>query len=315
MSKISIIVPCYNEELNINHFYIETAKVLSTLDYDYEIILIDDGSTDNTYQSIKKICKTDTNIKYISFSRNFGKEAAMYAGLCNSTGEFTAIMDADLQDPPSLLPEMVRIIENNKYDCVATRRANRKGEKLIRSFFAKMFYKLINKISDTEIVDGARDFRLMSRNMVNAIISMNEYNRFSKGIFGWVGFKTHWISYENTERSGGGSKWSLTQLFKYALDGIISFSQTPLLLSSYLGIFMTVLATVMLLVIVISTLIWGNPVDGWASTACIILFVSGLQLFCLGITSQYIARVFLETKHRPHYIVKNSNILDIERIK
>ncbi len=313
--KISLVIPCHNEANNISTLYHETISVLSSLHCNYEMIMIDDGSTDATLQAIKELSSTDSNVKYISFSRNFGKEAAMYAGLNNSTGDYVAIMDADLQDPPSLLPEMMKILDSHNYDCVATRRSNRKGEKKIRSFFAKMFYKLINKISDTEIVDGARDFRLMSKDMVNAIISMNEYNRFSKGIFGWVGFKTHWISYENTERSSGESNWSITQLFKYALDGIISFSQTPLLLSSYLGILMTILAIAMLLVIVVSTLIWGNPVDGWASTACIIIFVGGLQLFCLGITSQYIARVFLETKHRPHYIINNSNIADIEKIK
>ena len=312
--KLSLIVPCYNEEHNINVFYNETYKVVSSTGYDYEIIMIDDGSTDDTLQQIIKLSRSDSNVRYISFSRNFGKEAAMLAGLNNSTGDYVAIMDADLQDPPSILPKMLKLIESGEYDSIATRRANRKGERIFRSFLAKLFYKFINRISDTDIVDGARDFRLMTREMVNAILSMNEYNRFSKGIFGWVGFKTHWISFENTERTRGGSKWSLTQLFRYALDGIISFSQVPLLVSSYLGIFMTVLAVIMLFVIVISKLIWGNPVDGWSSTACIIIFVGGLQLFCLGITSQYIARIFLETKHRPHYIIKDSNIEDITKI-
>ena len=313
--KISLIVPCYNEEEALPIFCSETIKVLNTMDVDYELICIDDGSKDRTLQILEELSKENDKIKYVSFSRNFGKEAAMYAGFCNVTGDYAAVMDADMQDPPSLLPQMFAILEKGEYDSVATRRIDRKGESKIRSFFARQFYKIINRISNTEIVDGARDFRLMKREMVDAILSMSEYNRFSKGIFGWIGFKTYWLAFENVERVAGKTSWSFWGLFRYAIEGIVNFSNAPLDIASGFGIIMTLVAFVMLLFIVIRKLIFGDPVAGWASTACIIMFIGGIQMFCLGIMGKYIAKTYMETKKRPHFIISESNVEDVKKIK
>ena len=264
---------------------------------------------------MKEIANTDKNVRYISFSRNFGKEAAMYAGFCNADGDYVTVMDADMQDPPSLLIDMLKIIETGEYDSVATRRVNRDGEPPIRSWFAKRFYSLINKISDADIVDGARDFRLMKREMVNAIVAMGETNRFSKGIFGWIGFRTYWLPYENTERVAGTTKWNFWSLFKYAIDGIINFSEAPLDIASWFGIAMTFFAFIFLIFIIIRKLCFGDPVAGWASTMCVIIFIGGIQLFCMGVMGQYIAKNYSESKHRPHYIVAESNYENIKKIK
>ena len=265
---ISIIVPCYNEEASIPLFYKEATRVLQSLGRPYEIVFVNDGSSDKTLETVRQFSQQDPHISYLSFSRNFGKESALLAGLCNVDGDYVAVMDADLQDPPSLLPQMLSILETEDYDCVATRRATRKGEPPVRSWFAHQFYKIINTISDADIMDGARDFRLMRRNMVEAILSMNEYNRFSKGIFGWVGFKTFWLSYENVERVAGETKWSFWKLFRYAIDGIINFSQTPLSMVSWFGICMTLISFLCLIFVVVRRLIFGDPVAGWASTIC-----------------------------------------------
>jgi glucosyltransferase len=308
MKKVNLIVPCYNEAEALPLFKNELNKVIQTLDqYTFEILLINDGSTDTTLSVMKEICDTDSHYKYISFSRNFGKEAAMYAGFCNSDGDYAAIMDADMQDPPALLPDMLHCLETEDYDSVATRRVSRIGEPKIRSFFARNFYKLINKISDADVVDGARDFRLMKREMVNSIVAMCEYNRFSKGIFGWIGFKTKWLEYENVNRIAGETKWSFWGLFKYAVDGIINFSETPMSLASGLGIFLTIFSFLMVIFIIIRKEIFGDPVAGWPSLACIIIFIAGLQFLCMGIMGKYIAKTYLEVKNRPHYIVSETN--------
>lgn len=312
---ISLIVPCFNEQEALPVFYEEIKKILKTMECSHEILFVNDGSKDHTLEIIKELAAGDESVKYLSFSRNFGKEAAMYAGFCNACGDYVAVMDADMQDPPSLLPEMVKILETGEYDSVATCRLNRAGEPLIRSFFARGFYKIINCISEADIVEGARDFRLMKRNMVDAIISMGEYNRFSKGIFGWLGFQTFWLPYDNVERVAGETKWSFWKLFKYAVDGIINFSQAPLSIASWGGVLMTFFSFIMLLVIVIRRLALGDPVAGWASTICIIIFIGGIQLFCLGIMGQYIAKIYLETKHRPHYIISETNVNGAERVK
>lgn len=308
MKKVNLIVPCYNEAEALPLFKDELNKVIQTLDqYTFEILLINDGSTDTTLSVMKEICDTDSHYKYISFSRNFGKEAAMYAGFCNSDGDYAAIMDADMQDPPALLPDMLHCLETEDYDSVATRRVSRIGEPKIRSFFARNFYKLINKISDADVVDGARDFRLMKREMIDSIVAMCEYNRFSKGIFGWIGFKTKWLEYENVNRIAGETKWSFWGLFKYAVDGIINFSETPMSLASGLGIFLTIFSFLMVIFIIIRKEIFGDPVAGWPSLACIIIFIAGLQFLCMGIMGKYIAKTYLEVKNRPHYIVSETN--------
>ena len=312
---LSLIVPCYNEQEALPVFYRETAKVLASMDCDCELLLINDGSRDDTLAVMKELAAADPRVLYFSFSRNFGKEAAMYAGFCNARGDYIAVMDADLQDPPSLLPEMVRILQSGQYDSVATRRADRAGEPPVRSWFARRFYSLINRISDADIVDGARDFRLMTREMKNAILSMSEYNRFSKGIFGWVGFKTCWLPFENVERVAGQTKWSFWGLMKYAIDGIISFSQAPLDIASWFGFLMTGIAFLMLIFIVVRRLIFGDPVAGWASTICVIIFIGGLQLFCLGIMGQYLAKTYMEVKNRPHYIISETNAERAEKIR
>ncbi len=304
---ISIIIPCYNEQESLPIFYKKVTAVLKTLDMDYELLFVNDGSSDNTLEELRCLSHIDPHIKYFSFSRNFGKEAAMLAGFSNASGSYIAVMDADLQDPPSLLPEMIKIIQSGEYDSVATRRVSRLGEPPVRSWFVRRFYQIINKISDTDIVDGARDFRLMRRNMVEAITSMNEYNRFSKGIFGWVGFRTYWLPYENVERVAGETKWNFWKLSQYAVDGIISFSHAPLSIASFFGITITIPSFLFMLVVVIRKLLFGNAVAGWASTICVIIFIGGLQLLCLGIIGQYIAKIYMETKHRPHYIISETN--------
>lgn len=308
MKKISLIVPCYNEEEALPFFYKEISRVSDEMNnYDFELIFVDDGSKDKTLETLQKLSAKDKRITYISFSRNFGKEAAMYAGFINASGEYVAVMDADMQDPPSLLPEMAAYLESGEYDSVATRRLNREGEPRIRSFFARAFYRIINKISDADIVDGARDYRLMKREMVDAIIEMGEYNRFSKGIYGWVGFKTKWLPFQNAERIAGETKWSFWKLFKYSLDGIINFSQVPLSIASWSGILLTGIALFIILFICIRKLLFGDPVAGWASLTCIIMFIGGIQLFCMGIIGQYLSKMYLEIKKRPHYIVRQTN--------
>lgn len=312
---LSIIVPCYNEQEALPIFYDEATKILSSLKVNYELLLVNDGSKDNTLSIIKDLAKKDKHVVYLSFSRNFGKESAMYAGLSNAKGDYVAIMDADMQDPPSLLPQMLEILEKEDYDSVATRRVTRTGESKVRSWFARKFYKIINKISDADVVDGARDFRLMKKDMVDAIVSMSEYNRFSKGIFGWIGFKTYWLPFENVERVAGTTKWSFWGLVKYAIGGIINFSQAPLDIASGFGILMTVISFIMLIFIIIRKLAFGDPVDGWASLMCVIIFIGGIELFCIGIIGQYIGKTYMETKKRPHYIVSETNNDSIIKIK
>lgn len=313
--KISLIIPCYNEEDALPYLYKELANVSATLtSYDFEYLFINDGSKDNTLTVLKDMADKDARVQYYSFSRNFGKESAMYAGFCNATGDYVAVMDADMQDPPSLLPQMLEILESGEYDSVATRRVSRAGEPPIRSFFARQFYKLINRISDADIVDGARDFRLMKRDMVDAILSMNEYNRFSKGVFGWIGFRTYWLPYENVERVAGETKWNFWGLMRYAIDGIINFSQTPLTLVSSTGIIMTFVSFIAILFVIIRKLAFGDPVSGWASLVCIITFIGGIQVFCTGIIAQYLSKMYLETKHRPHYIISETNAKEAVKV-
>ena len=307
--KISVIVPCYNEQESLPFFYKEIQRISQKMDYaDFEFIFINDGSKDKTLDILRQMSKEDSRVKYISFSRNFGKEAGLYAGLEHATGDYIAVMDADLQDPPEMLIEMYDVLEKGEYDCVATRRVNRKGEPPIRSMFARMFYKIINKISKADIVDGARDFRLMTRQMVDAILSMKEYNRFSKGILGWVGFNTLWLDYVNVKRVAGETKWSFWKLLVYSIDGIVSFSTLPLSIAAFVGVLFCIIAVIAFLFVFVRTLIWGDPVSGWPSTICLILMVSGVQLFCMGIIGQYLAKMFMEVKNRPIYIVKESNI-------
>lgn len=309
MKKLSIIVSCYNEEKAIPLFYEEVAKIEKIMDdLEFEYIFVDDGSKDNTLEIIKKLASHHKNIKYLSFSRNFGKEAAMLAGLEYSKGDYVTLMDADLQDPPSMLPEMYRVLIEEEYDQVGTRRVSRKGEPLIRSFCARCFYKIINKMSDIEMVDGARDYRLMRRQVVNSIISLKEYNRYSKGLFSFVGFKTKWLEYKNVERVAGETKWSFFKLFKYAIEGIIGFSTFPLTLSTYFGLLMSFLSFCGILFIIIRKMLFGDPVPGWPSMICIILFVSGIQLLCIGVIGQYLSKTYLEVKKRPIYIVRENNI-------
>ena len=312
VNKISCIVPCYNEEASLPYFYAEIKKKKKNMKLrgklEFEIIFINDGSKDNTLKVLKEFAQNDSQVKYISFSRNFGKEAAMYAGLQKSTGDYVAIMDADMQDPPSLLPEMYRILQTEDYDNVAMRRTSRDGEPPIRSFFAKLFYRIINKISKADIVDGARDFRLMKRAMVDAILEMGEYNRFSKGIFGWVGFKTKWLPYVNIERVAGETKWSFWKLFVYSLEGIVAFSTVPLSIASVIGILLCFFAFIAIAFVIGRTLVFGDPVEGWPSLVCIITLIGGIQLFCMGIMGQYLAKTYLETKHRPIYIVSETNL-------
>lgn len=309
MDNISVIIPCFNEEASLPFYKEEILKVMQQMSSEeFELLFINDGSKDTTLPLLKQYAAEDSRFKYVSFSRNFGKEAAIYAGLQHSTGDYVCIMDADLQDPPSLLPKMYDIVKNQGYDSVATRRVSRKGEPAIRSFFARMFYKIINRIGDADIVDGARDYRLMNRAMVDAIVSMNEYNRFSKGIFGWVGFKTKWLEYENVERVAGETKWSFWKLFKYSIEGMTAFSVLPLQIASVFGVLFSSIAFIMIIVIIIRTLIFGDPTSGWPSMVCIVMMIGGIQLLCIGILGQYLSKTYLETKHRPIYIEKETNI-------
>ena len=313
MDLISIVIPCLNEEKNIPIYCKEVSKVIKgdaeLSNLSFEFIFIDDGSDDKTLELIKKLSKVHEQIKFISFSRNFGKEAAIYAGLKNSSGDFVILMDADLQDPPSLLPQMYSFIKSGVYDCVATRRISRKGEPVIRSIITRAFYKLINMISETKIVDGARDFRLMNRQVVDSILKMSEYNRFSKGIFSWVGFETKWLNYENIERKNGESNWSFWNLLIYAIDGILSFSTVPLYISTITGIIFSILAVIFMMIVIIRTLFFGDAaVEGWTSIMSVILFLGGIQLFSIGVLGQYLSKTYLETKNRPIYICKETNI-------
>lgn len=312
--KLSLVIPCFNEVQSVPIFYEETTKVLAAMDCEYELVFVDDGSKDGTLDILTNLAEKDDKVFYLSFSRNFGKESAIYAGFCNVDGDYVAVMDADMQDPPALLPEMLRILQDEEYDSVATRRMDRKGEPPIRSWFARRFYQFINKVSDADIVDGARDFRMMKREMVDSIVGMEEYNRFSKGIFGWIGFRTYWLPYENVERVAGETKWNFWKLFKYAIGGIINFSEVPLNIASWFGVTMTFVSFIFLLFVIFRRVCFGDPVAGWASTICVIVFIGGIQLFCMGIMGQYIAKTYTESKHRPHYIISATNKDGIERI-
>ncbi|MDO4295738.1 MAG: glycosyltransferase family 2 protein [bacterium] len=309
MKLLSIVVPCFNEEEVLPLFFKEVSRVLADIktQYQAEIVFVDDGSKDHTLNVLQRLASESSIVRYLSFSRNFGKEAAMYAGLEHAKGDYVVIMDADLQDPPSLLPQMLHAIEKEGYDSVATRRVTRKGEPPIRSFFARMFYKIMNKMSDVEIMDGARDYRMMTRNMVDGILSMGEYNRFSKGIFGWVGYSTKWLPYENIERAAGETKWSFWKLFAYSIEGIVAFSTLPLSIATIIGLVFCGIAFLMVLVIFGKTMLFGDPVGGWPSLACMILFVGGTQLFCLGVIGKYLSKTYLETKQRPKYLLRETN--------
>ena len=309
MQTMTIIVPCYNEEEALPYFYEEISKIRQQLtEISLKLLFINDGSTDNTLATLKKLASSDNSVYYISFSRNFGKEAAIYAGLKNSTSDYTAIMDADLQDPPSLLPSMLHAIREEGYDSVATRRVNRKGEPPVRSFFARMFYKLIRKMSDTDIVDGARDFRLMNRPFVDALLELNEYNRFSKGLYEWVGFRTKWFEYENVERVAGETKWSFFKLFLYSIEGIVAFSTAPLALASIMGVLLSFISFLSIIVLTIRELIWPHSAYGWTSMVCVFCLMGGIVLLCLGILGQYLAKTYTEVKKRPIYIARERSI-------
>lgn len=314
MEKISLIVPCYNEEEVLPLFYQEVTRVAGLMEeFAFEFLFVDDGSRDGTMNVVKDLAEKDERVKYVSFSRNFGKEAAMYAGFTHASGDYVAVMDADLQDPPALLPEMMAAIKNEGYDSVATRRVTRKGEPPIRSFFARCFYKLMRRISKTEMVDGARDYRLMTRQFVNSLLELGEYNRFSKGLYGWVGYKTKWLEYENVERAAGETKWSFWTLLLYSIEGIVAFSAAPLAVAAVSGIVCCVLAFLFIVFIVVRTLMFGDPVSGWPSLVCIILLIGGLQLLSIGILGEYLAKTYLEVKNRPIFICKESNIRENDR--
>lgn len=309
MKLIDIIVPCYNEEETVKIFYEEVSKTFNNYvkNINYRIIYVNDGSTDNTLKNIKQLSNNNEKIKYISFSRNFGKESALYAGLNKSEGDYVVIMDVDLQDPPSLLPEMIDLIENSDYDIVATRRTTREGEPPIRSFFARLFYKLINKVSDLELVDGARDYRIMTRQAVDALLDLKEYNRFSKGLFNWIGYNTKWIEYENIERTIGETSWSFWGLFKYSVEGIVAFTTAPLTISTIFGLIFSLMAFLMLIFIILRHIVFGDPVAGWTSTICSILLLGGIQLLSIGILGKYLEKTYTEIKKRPIYIEQESN--------
>lgn len=306
--EISIVIPCFNEEEAIPIFYEETLRVLKTMSLSsFEFVFIDDGSSDRTLEVLKEISAKDKSVHFVSFSRNFGKEAALYAGLSKANGDFISVMDVDLQDPPSLLPQMLEAILKEGYDCAATRRVTRKKEPPVRSFFARKFYKIMGKLSEVPVVDGARDFRLMTRKYKNSVLSLLERNRFSKGIFPWVGFKTKWFAYENVERVAGKTKWSFWKLFLYSIDGIIGFSTKPLAFSAVAGVLSLAVAFVLIIFIAVRRLVFGDPVQGWASLVCFITFFSGLQLFCTGISGLYISKIYTEVKQRPIFIIKEEN--------
>ena len=305
MKKISIVVPCYNEEESLPLFYKAVDKITDKMKKKatFEFVFVNDGSRDKTLEILRDLAKKDNRVRYISFSRNFGKEAAMFAGLENATGDYVTTMDADLQDPPELLEEMFDTLESGEYDCCATKSTSRNGYSFFRKLFTGWFYKIIGKLSKTEMVPGARDFRLMTRKMVDAVISMKEYNRYSKGLFSFVGFRTKWIEFENQERVAGTTKWNFWKLFTYAIDGIVGFSTQPLLIAAFLGVLFCLIAFIMIVVIIVKTLAFGDPVSGWPSLACIIFLVGGVNLFCTGIIGEYLAKVYLEVKERPIYIV------------
>ena len=304
MTVLSLVVPCYNEQEALYPFMQELNRVLAGLsDVQPEVILVNDGSADKTLQVMRELSAQYKCVRYISFSRNFGKESAMLAGFAAAKGDYVAVMDADLQDPPALLPEMLRVVREEGYDCAGTRRTTRKGEPPIRSFFARMFYRFINMISRTQLVDGARDYKLLSRKAVDALLAMPEYNRFSKGLYEWIGFRTKWLEFENVERVAGETKWSFWKLFKYSLEGIVAFTTVPLALASLLGMICMLVALVIVVSLCVRQMLWHNSVDGWTSMVCIIVFLSGLQLFCVGIIGQYLSKMYLEIKRRPHYII------------
>ncbi len=304
MKKLSVIVPCLNEQESVPIFYEALTQQMSQMQVELELVFIDDGSTDNTLSVFKQLQEKDERVHFISFSRNFGKESAMFAGMEAATGDYVTIMDVDLQDPPSLLPKMLQGIEEDGYDCVATRRVTRQGEPRIRSWFARAFYRLINRISKTEIVDGARDYRMMTRQMVDSVLSLKEVSRFSKGIFSWVGYNTHWLEYENIQRVAGETKWNFWKLLIYSIDGIIGFSTAPLAIASVIGVIFCLLAFLLMLYFLIKTLIWGDPVTGFPATISIVLLLGGLQLFCVGVLGQYLSKAYMEVKRRPIYIAK-----------
>ncbi len=313
---VSLVIPCYNEQESLPYLYEELDKITEKLQkFGFEFLFINDGSKDRTSDILLKYAESDPRVRYFGFSRNFGKEAAMFAGFCNARGKYVAVMDADMQDPPSLLPSMLEILTGQGYDSVAARRVDRTGEPRIRSWFARLFYKIINRISDADIMDGARDFRLMKREMVDAILAMSEYNRFSKGIFGWIGFNTYWLPYENQNRIAGETKWNFWSLLKYSVDGIVNFSQVPLSISSWCGMGLTVVSFIMILFIVVRKIMFGDPVAGWPSLVCIITFIGGVQLFCMGIMGQYLAKTYMEVKKRPHFIIAETNVEDAVKIK
>lgn len=312
---VSIIVPCFNEEEALPIFYEEFTKVAKGFKQDYELILVNDGSKDKTLKVMETLSKKDSHVVYLSFSRNFGKESAMYAGLNNASGDYVGFIDADLQHPPVLLNEMIEKLETGEYDCAACRRVDRTGDSKVRTWFARKFYKIINKISDAQMVDGAGDYRLMTRKMVDAVLSMSEYNRFSKGIFSWVGFNTYWIEYENVDRVAGTTSWSFWGLVRYAIDGIVNFSNAPLDIATWMGLLFSFVAFIYLIFIIIKFAIFGDPVQGWATTICVILIIGGIQLFSIGIMGQYIGKTYMEVKERPHYIISKTNKKDPKNIK
>jgi len=311
---VSILIPCYNEEAALEIVYHAITENMQPLsEFDYEILLINDGSKDGTLIKMKELAQIDDHVKYYSFSRNFGKEAAIYAGLSNAKGDYVVMMDADMQDPPALLPRMIELLETGEYDCVATRRVTRKGEGKIRSLGAKLFYRIICKITNINIADGARDYQMMTRPMVDSVLALTENNRFSKGIFEWVGYRKIWLEFENVERAVGETKWSFWKLMLYSLDGIVNFSNMPLTISSWLGLGMTGVSALAIIFIIVRKLLFGDPVDGWASLVCIITFVGGIQLFCMGIMGQYLSKMYSEVKRRPHYIIQETNEDGVER--
>lgn len=308
MDKISIVIPCFNEEEALPVYYRAMTEVMASMAYaEFELLFVDDGSRDGTLKKLRELANGDKRCRYLSFSRNFGKEAAIYAGLSKIRGDYAVVMDVDLQDPPSMIPKMYEILQKEECDCVATRRADRAGEPRIRSFLSDGFYKVINKISRTEIVNGARDFRMMRRKMADAVLEMGEYNRFSKGIFQWVGFTTVWLDFENTRRCAGETKWNLRKLLSYSLEGITGFSVAPLSLASVAGLIFCMISLLMIVFIIVRTCIFGDPVAGWPSMVCIIFLVGGVQLFCTGIVGEYLSKTYLETKRRPIYILKESS--------
>ena len=315
MKKLSVVIPCYNEEEAVPLFYEAFLKETKGMPAEFEFIFVDDGSRDGTLKQFEQLNERDERVHYISFSRNFGKESAMFAGMEAATGDYVAIMDVDLQDPPALLPEMLNAIEIEGYDCVASRRVTRKGEPPIRSFFARAFYKLINSISKTEIVDGARDYRLMTRQFLDSLLELGEYNRFSKGLYGWVGYKTKWLEYENVERAAGETKWSFWKLLLYSIEGIVAFSEAPLALAGVMGIFFCLVAFAFIVFVVARTLMFGDPVAGWPSTICVILMCSGVQLFTIGILGKYLSKTYLEVKKRPIYLCRESNLDDTGKVE